>query len=178
MKNTNWNLVESGQIVKFRYKGETSERSMLREVIVLDPRYFYKKKSTGRVVELFIGLEIDNQEKPALRPVQIRRLLEILGRAGDEFGQQTGGERARMKIIYKELKPFLKQFPIFKTYLLRKCRRYRVFHENKKADLNKFMIVELKDEMMSDTQKSSNIIGTATKAVIRTALIRTVGKNL
>ena len=150
MKNTNWNLIEAGQFVKFRYKGLTSGRSILREVIVLDPRFLYRKKSTGRVVELFIGLEIDNQEDPSLRPAQIRQLLEILGRAGDEAGQQSGGERARMKTIYKELKPFLERFPIFKTYLLRNCRKYRVFHENKKADLNKFMITEITKQLVKD----------------------------
>ena len=94
MKNTNWNLVEPGQFVKFRYKGLTSERSMLREVIVLDPRFLYRKKSTGRVVELFIGLEIDNQEQPALNSAQMKQLLLILGRLGDEG--QTNNE-ARMK---------------------------------------------------------------------------------
>ena len=77
MRNTNWNQIVSGQVVKFRYKGIKSQRSLLREVIVLDPRFLYRKKSTGRVIELFIGLEIDNQDEPALRPVQIRQLLEI-----------------------------------------------------------------------------------------------------
>ena len=63
MKNTNWNQIESGQIVKFLYKGLKSQRSLLREVIVLDPRFLYRKKSTGRIIELFIGLEIDNQDE-------------------------------------------------------------------------------------------------------------------
>tara|TARA_B100000287_G_C20124361_1_gene579628 strand:- start:54 stop:542 length:489 start_codon:yes stop_codon:yes gene_type:complete len=157
MKNTNWNLIEPGQIVKFRYRGLNSARSMLREVIVLDPRYLYRKKSTGRVVELFIGLEIDNQEDPALRPAQIRNLLEILGRAGEEASEQSGGEEARMRTIYRELKPFLERFPIFKTYLLRNCRKYRVFHENKKADLNKFMIVEMTKEIMENDDNKSFI---------------------
>ena len=157
MKNTNWNLIEAGQIVKFRYRGLNSARSMLREVIVLDPRYLYRKKSTGRVIELFIGLEIDNQEDPALKPAQIRDLLEILGRAGEEAGDQSGGEEARMRTIYRELKPFLERFPIFKTYLLRNCRKYRVFHENKKADLNKFMIVEMTKEIMENDDNKSFI---------------------
>ena len=148
MKNTNWNLIEAGQIVKFRYRGLNSARSMLREVIVLDPKFLYRKKSTGRVVELFIGLEIDNQETPALRPVQMKQLLLILARLGDE-GQI--GNVARMQSIYKELKPFLQRFPIFKTYLLRNCRKYRVFHEDKKADLNKYQVTKIKDEIMNDT---------------------------
>ena len=150
MKNTNWNQIESGQIVKFRYKGLKSQRSLLREVIVLDPRFLYRKKSTGRIIELFIGLEIDNQDEPALRPMQVKDLLEILGRAGEDASQQSGGEVARMKTIYQELKPFLKRFPIFKTYLLRNCRRYRVFLQDKEADLNKFMMKKIADEIVND----------------------------
>tara|TARA_Y100001937_G_C6937110_1_gene248634 strand:+ start:45 stop:542 length:498 start_codon:yes stop_codon:yes gene_type:complete len=150
MKNTNWNQIESGQIVKFRYKGLKSKRSLLREVIVLDPRFLYRKKSTGRIIELFIGLEIDNQEDPSLRPMQVKDLLEILGRAGEDASQQSGGEEARMKTIYQELKPFLKRFPIFRTYLLRNCRRYRVFLQDKEADLNKFMMKKIADEIVND----------------------------
>ena len=44
MRNTNWNQIVSGQVVKFRYKGIKSQRSVLREVIVLDPRFLYIKK--------------------------------------------------------------------------------------------------------------------------------------
>ena len=150
MRNTNWNQIVSGQVVKFRYKGIKSQRSLLREVIVFDPRFLYRKKSTGRVIELFIGLEIDNQDEPALRPVQIRQLLEILGRAGEDASEQSGGEVARMKTFYQELKPFLKRYPIFKTYLLRNCRKYRVFLQNKEADLNKFMMKKIAEEIVKD----------------------------
>ena len=176
MKNTNWNLIEPGQFVKFRYKGLTSERSMLREVIVLDPRFLYRKKSTGRVVELFIGLEIDNQERPALRKVEMKQLLLILGRLGAE-GQT--GNMARMKSIYKELKPFLQRFRIFKTYLLRNCRKYRVFHEDKKADLNKYQVTEIKDEIMNDTNtKGVNLIDKTFELSDRVVASRLVGKAL
>ena len=176
MKNTNWNLVEPGQFVKFRYKGLTSERSMLREVIVLEPRFLYRKKSTGRVVELFIGLEIDNQEQPALNSAQMKQLLLILGRLGDEG--QTNNE-ARMKSIYKELKPFLQRLPIFKTYLLRNCRKYRVFHEDKKADLNKYQVTKIKDEIMKDTNKKGvnlidKVFDISGRVVVGTALKKAV----
>ena len=58
MKNTNWNNVFAGDVVQFRYKsldGNTGNRT----VICLDPRFKYKKKSTNRFVELFVGLQID-----------------------------------------------------------------------------------------------------------------------
>ena len=52
MKNTNWNLVESGQIVSFRYKSRGG-RSVNRTVLCLDPEFPNKKISTNRVVKFF-----------------------------------------------------------------------------------------------------------------------------
>ena len=49
MKNTNWNIVESGQIVILDTKSR-SGRSVNRTGIVFGPRFPYRKKSTGRVV--------------------------------------------------------------------------------------------------------------------------------
>ena len=59
MKNTNWNIIQSGQLVKFRYKNMKGVSSN-RTAYVLAPRYRYRKQSTGRIVEFFIGLEIEN----------------------------------------------------------------------------------------------------------------------
>ena len=42
MKNTTWQLVESGQIVSFRYKSENG-RSVNRTVLCLDPEFRYKR---------------------------------------------------------------------------------------------------------------------------------------
>ncbi len=117
-------------------------------MICLDPLYRYRKKSTGRIIQLFIGLEIDNQETPALRPVQIRELMELLSRAGQKFdrGQVTAGQQARIRAIYTSIESFLRKNPIFKTYLLRECRKYRVFEENKYVDLQVYKIRGGKDE--------------------------------
>tara|TARA_B100000214_G_C23915466_1_gene603434 strand:+ start:255 stop:950 length:696 start_codon:yes stop_codon:yes gene_type:complete len=148
-KNTNWNVISPGDVVSFRYKSTTgSRRSILREVICLDPLYRYRKKSTGRIIQLFIGLEINNQERPALRPVEITELLDLLSKAGQQFsrGQVTAGQEARMRAMYKSLELFLKKHPIFKTYLLRECRKYRVFEENKYADLQSHQVKGSKDE--------------------------------
>ena len=61
MKNTNWNIIQAGQLVRFLYrnmKGESSQRT----AYVLAPRYRYRKQSTKRIVEFFIGLEIENNK--------------------------------------------------------------------------------------------------------------------
>ena len=69
MKNASWNQLFAGDVVSFQYRGLKSSRGERRTVICLDPRYRYRKKSTGRVVEFFIGLEIDKQgQMPLAKP--------------------------------------------------------------------------------------------------------------
>ena len=158
-KNTTWHAINPGDVVSFRYKSTTgSRRSILREVICLDPMYRYRKKSTGRIIQLFIGLEIDNQERPALRPIEIRELMELLSRAGQKFdrGQVTAGQQARIRAIYTSIESFLIKYPIFKTYLLRECRKYRVFEENKYVDLQVYKIKGGRDQknLIEDVQEN------------------------
>jgi len=43
MKNTTWQRLQPGQIVKFSYKSVDSKRGMNRTVLIIDPRYKYKK---------------------------------------------------------------------------------------------------------------------------------------
>ena len=176
-KNTNWHVISPGDVVSFRYKSTTgSRRSILREVICLDPLYRYRKKSTGRIIQLFIGLEINNQERPALRPVEITELLDLLSKAGQQFsrGQVTAGQEARMRAMYKSLELFLKKHPIFKTYLLRECRKYRVFEENKYADLQSHQVKGSKDEkkMVEDfkVDKSDSLIKEGSTILSRLAI--------
>jgi len=135
MKNTNWNLIQSGQIVSFRYK--SSGRSVQRIVLCLDPYYRYKKQSTKRVVEFFIGLEIYAADKPRISKNILEQMFKILGK-GDPTPTQTDNQE--IERIYKDLKFFLKKNPMFKTYLLRKCRRNRVFLETKYDELNSLQI--------------------------------------
>jgi hypothetical protein len=132
MKNTTWHLVQSGQIVSFRYKSQ-SGRSVNRTVLCLDPEFRYRKKSTGRVVQFFIGLELNATDKLRLPVGKLNQLFKILGK-GDETPTQTTTQE--MEKIYQSIKGFLNSTPIFKTYLLRKCRKNRVFLENKYKQLN------------------------------------------
>jgi len=74
MKNTTWHLVESGQIVSFRYKSQ-SGRSVNRTVLCLDPEFRYRKKSTGRVVQFFIGLELNASDKQVCQWVNLINCL-------------------------------------------------------------------------------------------------------
>ena len=126
MKNTAWNQIVSGQIVTFRYKSE-GDRSVNRTVLCLDPEFLYRKKGTGRIVRLFIGLELKAADKKPLPIARVRELFNLLGDV-DDTPEQTSEQE--MQKIYTKLKFFLVKNPIFKTYLLRKCRKYRVFLED------------------------------------------------
>ena len=144
MKNTTWHLVESGQIVSFRYKSQ-SGRSVNRTVLCLDPEFRYRKKSTGRVVQFFIGLELNASDKPSLPVGKAKQLFEILGTTDDTPTQTTTQE---MEKIYQSIKGFLNSTPIFKTYLLRKCRKNRVFLENKYQSLNTLQVKQVADKII------------------------------
>ena len=153
MKNTTWQLVESGQIVSFRYKSQ-SGRSVNRTVLCLDPEFRYRKKSTNRVVQFFIGLELNSSDKPSLPVGRAKQLFEILGTPDDTPTQTTTQE---MEKIYQSIKGFLKRNPIFKTYLLRKCRKNRVFLENKYQSLNTLQVKQVADKI-SKQKDTINIL--------------------
>ena len=151
MKNTTWQLVESGQIVSFRYKSENG-RSVNRTVLCLDPEFRYRKKSTNRVVQFFIGLELNASDKPSLPVARAKQLFEILGTPDDTPTQTTTQE---MEKIYTKLKFFLVKNPIFRTYLLRKCRKYRVFLEDSYGTIPVTSIKRMKkvDKQLRKTAK-------------------------
>ena len=153
MKNTTWQLVESGQIVSFRYKSQ-SGRSVNRTVLCLDPEFRYRKKSTNRVVQFFIGLELNASDKPSLPVGKAKQLFKILGTPDDTPTQTTTRE---MEKIYQSIKGFLKRNPIFKTYLLRKCRKNRVFLENKYQSLNTLQVKQVA-EKISKQKDTINIL--------------------
>ena len=154
MKNTAWINVESGQIVSFRYKSE-SGRSVQRVVLCLDPEFRYRKKSTGRVVQYFIGLEIYASDKGRLPKSRITELFEILGKVDNDTPTQTPEQDIEQ--TYLKLKGYLKRNSIFKTYFLRKCRKNRVFLENKYQSLNSLQVKGV-SEKISKEKKTLNIL--------------------
>ena len=150
MKNTTWQNVEPGQIVSFLYKSQTGDKkSARRTVLCLDPRYRYRKDSTNRVVEFFIGLEIYNNQKTRIQTSLLKQLFEILGEQADTILDDTG-EETRIKKIYLELKQFLKRTPIFKTYFLRECRKRRVFLENTYETLNSLQVKQVSNKLIDE----------------------------
>ena len=144
MKNTNWNIIEAGQIVQFTYKNMKGESSR-RTAYVLAPRYKYRKKSTGRIVEFFIGLEIENTAKQSINPIALKQMFEEINDLFEEGGNADYTEERVINRIYEGLKQFLKSTPIFRTYFLRECRRRRVFliEDSKEMGGNLRKVVDL-----------------------------------
>ena len=83
-----------------------------------------------------------------------KQLFEILGTPDDTPTQTTTQE---MEKVYQLIKGFLKQNPIFKTYLLRKCRKNRVFLENKYQSLNTLQVKQVADKI-SKQKDTINIL--------------------
>tara|TARA_Y100001973_G_C5165184_1_gene315710 strand:+ start:973 stop:1473 length:501 start_codon:yes stop_codon:yes gene_type:complete len=155
MKNTYWDAIEPGDVVSFIYKGQQDiSKSARRVVICLDPRYEHRKKTTNRIVEYFVGLEIFNSQKSNLTPTVIKQTFDILSENADVVltDPQSGG-KSRMQKIYADLKELLKREPdLFRTYFYRECRKRRVFLEDKYARLNSLQIKQVTEQLLQEGQ--------------------------
>ena len=155
MKNIYWDAIQPGYVISFIYKGQgDNAKSARRVVICLDPRYEHRKKTTNRVVDYFIGLEIFNSQKSNLSPTVIKQTFDLLSENTDTIltDPQSGG-RSRMEKIYLELKELLKREPdLFRTYFFRECRKRRVFLEDKYQRLNSMQVKQVTEQLIQEGQ--------------------------
>jgi hypothetical protein len=120
---------------------------------VLAPRFRYRKKSTNRVVEFFIGLEIENTQKQSINPIVLRQMFEQIN---DIFEEEDNVARAdytderAINRMYEGLKRFLDKTPIFRTYFLRECRKRRVFLLESSSDLIGQTLTQVVDLIIED----------------------------
>ena len=150
MKNIAWTNVQGGQILTFRYQSEGDVRGFKRTIICLDPKYEYRKKSTARVVNLVVGLEIKHQLRGSITPIKLKSLFELLGATSKDLKNKNISDTRVLQETYFGLKTFLKAEPIFKTYLLRKCRKYRVFLENNLDELNQLQVGQVAKRLIKE----------------------------
>tara|TARA_Y100001963_G_C6667342_1_gene393344 strand:+ start:108 stop:602 length:495 start_codon:yes stop_codon:yes gene_type:complete len=150
MKITTWPEVKAGQIVQFMYKSDGATKSYRRTVLCLDPKYRYRKKSTNRIVELFIGLELEKfGTRRPLNRIETKLLFEKLSKIEDDIlGSSTA--KTRMEDIYQDLRLFIEKYPVFKTYWLRECRKKRVFVRRTLKDFNRLQIEDIVESLISD----------------------------
>lgn len=151
MKNINWNQIQPGQIIKFTYKSMGDKRGISRVVLVLDPNYKYKKKSTGRAVKFVVGLELDTFIKPPITKQKFEKLIKTLGGLSLDEGVKEVGDNPdkvirqdRTKNLYNSIKFVIEKQDLFRTYFLRECRKRRVFLLDNYERFPKKALIDLK----------------------------------
>lgn len=134
MKNTTWHTIQPGQIIRFSYKSIKDQRGVERTILVLDPKYRYRKKSTGRIVEFLVGIQLDTFVTPPINVIKFEQLINKLGGLSFDEGVKEVGSfpdsnrfREQTKKLYTSIKGFLDKNDLFRTYFLRECRKRRVF---------------------------------------------------
>ena len=133
MRNTIWQQVQSGQIVSFLYKSKDSTRAEKRTVLCIDPEYTYRKKSTGRNVKLFVGLQLETTLRGPITARALDQAIKLLGGAQMDRGVAEIGnfednlDDTDIELVYKSLKRFIKKHDVFRTFFLRECKKRRVY---------------------------------------------------
>ncbi len=77
IRNTSWHRIEPGQIVSFVYKSQNEKRGYKRTVLVINPDWKYRKKSTGRIKRYVVGLVLDTAIAAPLTIPKLNRLLGV-----------------------------------------------------------------------------------------------------
>ena len=163
MKNTIWQKVQPGQIVSFLYRSKNSTKTERRIVLCLDPEYTYRKKSTKRNIKLFIGLQLETSLRGPVNARTLDQAISLLGGVRLDKGVvevgNLGDDLSDVKtddLLEKVvgLKRFVKKNDVFRTYLLRECRKKRVFlvdnYERLPAKYVKQIIKEQNLEKLTD----------------------------
>ena len=133
MRNTIWQQVQSGQIVSFLYRSKDSTRAEKRTVLCIDPEYTYRKKSTGRNVKLFVGLQLETTLRGPITARALDQAIKLLGGAQMDRGVAEIGnfednlDNTDIELVYKSLKRFIKKHDVFRTFFLRECKKRRVY---------------------------------------------------
>ena len=133
MRNTTWQQIQPGQVIRFNYKGLKDTRGVQRVVLVLDPKYRYRKKSTGRVVEFLIGIQLDTLISQPINKQKLSNLIrQFGGLVKDEQAIEVGDfpDKTTKQITrqtYRTINRFLQRNDVFRTFFLRECRKKRVF---------------------------------------------------
>ena len=79
LRNIAWHLVKPGQIVTFMYKSKGENKGYKRTVLILNPDYKYRKKSTGRIKRFVIGLVLDTAVTRPITTTKLERLFKKIG---------------------------------------------------------------------------------------------------
>jgi len=62
----NWNRVKPGDIISFRYKSESTGRTLVNSILVLNPKFPVIRKDNSSTFHL-IGIKLEESNKISLR---------------------------------------------------------------------------------------------------------------
>ena len=96
-------------------------------MLCIDPSYTYRKKSTGRNVKLFVGLQLETTLRGPINSAKLDKVIRLLGgvRLDDgavEVGNFTGRERMQdtdtenLLEKVRGLRKFIQKNDVFRTY--------------------------------------------------------------
>ena len=75
----NWNRVKPGDIISFRYKSESTGRTLVNSILVLNPKFPVIRKDNSSTFHL-IGIKLEESNKISLRLNQSQiKVLETIG---------------------------------------------------------------------------------------------------
>ena len=75
----NWNRVKPGDIISFRYKSESTGRTLVNSILVLNPKLPVQRKDGSSTFHL-IGIKLEESNKISLRLSQRQvNILESIG---------------------------------------------------------------------------------------------------
>ncbi len=75
----NWNRVKPGDIISFRYKSESTGRTLVNSILVLNPKLPVQRKDGSSTFHL-IGIKLEESNKISLRLSQKQvNILESIG---------------------------------------------------------------------------------------------------
>lgn len=155
-----WSKVQAGDIVSFRYKG-TAGRSLLNSVLILNPKWPYKKVDGTNTIHL-IGLKLEysgNIPMIRSRPKLVQLLekvgdIKIVSEQDDIYKVEIKNKTAKgaTRVVYNRIKAMLKQNSVYRTYNHKKAKSSIVFLEpiNLPKDVKEQLVKELLNEAKKD----------------------------
>ena len=132
-KAISWAMVQSGDLVEFRYKGQKpGAKSRLRTVLILNHRYMYKKKN-GRTVRLVTGIQFKATPKPPRSTtMQVATTQKILKRLKTSL-EVRDDNRVSMSLTkeqadrdWSRIKNLVSRYSIYRTFSFKRASRNRV----------------------------------------------------
>lgn len=164
IRNTSWHRIEPGQIVSFVYKSQNEKRGYKRTVLVINPDWKYRKKSTGRIKRYVVGLVLDTAIAAPLTTPKLNRLLGVLptkSKSGLEVEEGAISaelpdnlSKAETRKIYRKIKKVVKQYQNYRTFDRRECLKRRVFLEIDYKRLPKQLLQEFQEEQLTNLTRS------------------------